>query len=127
LNLVLALAASVKDYFVDYMVLPSNIAGQKLPSPVLTIFDIIQKNLIDPVRKFKVSAWIVPLEGQSGKPSLKGATVALATAISVCMMLSCAPSVHSLMKSGANKESAEALAFTMGTALGLQYLVKLTA
>ena len=43
------------------------------------------------------------------------------------MILACAPAVHELMKGGANKAKAEALAWTLGTALGVQYLVKISA
>ena len=43
--------------------------------------------------------------------------------ISLCMMLSCAPAVLALMQNGPSKGDAEAVAYTMGTALGIQYLV----
>ena len=127
LNLALSTFASVKDYFAGYMIIPTMVMGQKLPGPIMTVRDLIQRECLDRIRAFKVKAWIVPLEGQSGAPSLKGATNSMATVISACMILSCAPAVHSLMKGGADKGAAEALAYTLGTALGVQYLVKLNA
>lgn len=129
LNLVLSLATKVIDYASScgLMTIPVKVLGQALPPPVLKVRNFLQGEIFDRIRNFKVNAWIIPLEGQSGAPTLKGATSALATAISACMILSCAPAVHGLMKGGADKAAAEALAYTMGTALGLQYLVKLNA
>lgn len=129
LNLVLSLATRVIDYAsaCGIMTIPSKVLGQALPPPVMKVRNLVQREVLDRIRNFKVNAWIIPLEGQSGAPTLKGATSSLATAVSACMILSCAPAVHSLMKGGADKAAAEALAYTVGTALGLQYLVKLNA
>jgi len=128
LNLVLSLFATVKDYFSGYLVLPNKVAGQKLPEPLAVVRGIVQTQILDRVRSFKVDKWIIPLEGSgSGAPTLKGATASLATAVSACMILSSAPAVHGLMKGGADKSAAEALAYTLGTALGVQYLVKISA
>ena len=121
------LCAGVKDYFSEYLVIPTNVLGQKLPDPLMTVRNVIQKEILDRVRSFQVNSWIVPLEGQNGAPSLSGALPVLATAVSTCMILSCAPSIHALMKSGADKAAAEAIAYTMGTALGIQYLTKKAA
>ena len=129
LNLVLSLATKVIDYAAScgLMTIPTKVLGQALPDPVLKVRNLLQREILDRIRNFKVNAWIIPLEGQSGAPTLKGATSAMATAISACMILSCAPAVHALMKGGADKAGAEALAYTLGTALGLQYLVKINA
>lgn len=129
LNLVLTLFNTVKEYFSSYLVLPVKIPiiNEMLPEPLMSVRNMLQKHVFDRVRALKMNMWIIPLEGHSGPPTLKGATSALAMAVSTCMILSSAPAVHDLMKGGANKASAEALAYTLGTALGLQYLVKLNA
>lgn len=127
LNLLLALFANVKNSVKDRMVLPKAVLGQPLPPGVIDVRNFVQTQILERVRSFEVKSWIVPLEGQSGAPSLKGATPVLASAVSACMLLSCAPAVHALMKGGANKNDAEALAWTAGTALGIQYLVKISA
>jgi len=129
LNLVLVLFTSVKDYFQGYLVLPTKIPiiNQKLPELLMALRDDLQVEVFDRVRTFKCDKWIIPLEGQTGKPSLKGAVASLAMAMSACMMLSCAPAIHALVKSGADKAGAEAIAYTVGTALGLQYLAKQAA
>ena len=129
LNLVLVMATKVIHYAAHcgLMTIPVKVLGQALPPPIMKVRNVLQREILDRIRTFSVSAWIIPLEGHNGAPSLKGATSAMATAISACMILSCAPAVHSLMKSGADKAAAEALAYTLGTALGLQYLVKLNA
>merc|ERR1719506_1414347 len=129
LNLVLVLFTSVKDYFQGYLVLPTKIPiiNQKLPELLMALRDDLQVEVFDRVRAFKCDKWIIPLEGQTGKPSLKGAVASLAMAMSACMMLSCAPAIHALVKSGADKAGAEAIAYTVGTALGLQYLAKQAA
>ena len=67
---------------------------------------------------------VVPLEGQSGKPSLAQALPVLASATSICVLLGAAPAIHALIKKGSDKAAAEALAYTLGMAVGLQYLVK---
>jgi len=155
LNLVLVLFTAVKDYFQGYLVLPTKIPiiNQKLPELLMALRDDLQVEVFDRVRTFKCDKWIIPLEGQTGKPSLKGAVASLAMAMSACMMLSCAarasirlppppslhsprpvkplrrcaPAIHALVKSGADKAGAEAIAYTVGTALGLQYLAKQAA
>jgi len=124
LNLALGVAVRVKNYFQDDMVLPDKVLGQALPSPLLEARNIIQKQVLDRIRSFSVNAWIIPLEGQSGAPSIASAVPVLSSVISACMILSCAPALHNLMKNGADKGAAEALAYTMGTALGIQYLAK---
>ena len=127
LNLLLALFAQVKNSVKDRMILPKTILGKPLPPGVVDVRNLIQDQILNRIRSFEVKSWIVPLEGQTGAPTLKGATPVLAGAVSACMLLSCAPAVHALMKGGANKADAEALAWTAGTALGIQYLVKVAA
>lgn len=123
LNLLLGLIIGVKDYFVSYMDLPTSILGKKLPSPLMKVRDLIQKQLLDRFKKISMDAWIIPLEGQSGKPSLKEAVPVLASAMSACILLACAPAVLSLIKGGADKAKAEALLYTMGLGLGVKYVV----
>jgi len=127
LNLSLQLAVGVKDYFASWMVLPTKPLGFTLPKALMDVRNWIQEHMINPIIRLKCGSWIVPLEGQSGAPSLKAATSVLASACSACMILACAPAVHDLMASGADKAKAEALAYTVGTALGMQYLVKIAA
>ena len=39
------------------------------------------------------------------------------------MLLSCAPAIHALISGGADKAKAEALLYTLGLGLGIQYVV----
>ena len=75
-----------------HAVLPTKIPiiNQKLPELLMALRDDLQVEVFDRVRTFKCDKWIIPLEGQTGKPSLKGAVASLAMAMSACMMLSCA-------------------------------------
>ena len=125
LNLGLGLLISVKEYFHSYMTLPTSlpILG-KLPPAVMKIRNKIQVETFDRVKRFSVSGWVVPLEGQSGKSSLAQALPVLASATSICVLLGAAPAIHALIKKGADKAAAESLAYTLGMAVGLQYLVK---
>jgi len=129
LNLFVSLLQAVRDYFSAWMVIPTKvpILGQKLPDPLMQVRNMIQTHCVDRVRNFNIKGWMVPLEGQSGKPSLQGAATSLASCASVCMILSSTGAVHALMKNGANEADAKALAWTIGTALGVQYLIKLNA
>ena len=125
LNFLLLTLCSVKNYFTKYMVIADwSLPGLKLkmPAPVANLLDPVQKNVLDPIRQWEVS-FVVPLDGEKGKPSVGKLASTTAGAISLCMLLACVPTVLSLMRGGANKSDAEALAWTVGTALGVQYLV----
>ncbi len=127
LNLLVGAVVQVKDYFQDYMTisLPKK-TPQPIASAVTKVTDVIQKELLNRVKNFKQPNWIVPLDSsQAGKPTIAKMTGTCTAAATLCMVLSCAPSVLSLMRGGANKGDAEAIAWTLGTALGVQYLVKL--
>merc|ERR1719305_823639 len=98
LNLLLGLMVGVKDYFVSYLTLPTSLpVVGKLPGPVMDMRNLVQKQVLDRIKNAKVGAWIVPLEGQSGAPSLEGAVPVLASATAACMLLSCAPAIHGLI------------------------------
>ena len=125
LNLALVAGCSVKDYFSSYMVLPTTLPViGKLPQPLMDVRNLIQAEALDRIRRFSVPSWIIPLEGQSGKPSLAGALPVLASVTSTCVVLGCAPAIHSVIKNGADKAASEALVYTLGMAVGLSYLVK---
>lgn len=96
LNLSLQLAVGVKDYFASWMVLPTKPLGFTLPKALMDVRNWIQEHMINPIIRLKCGSWIVPLEGQSGAPSLKAATSVLASACSACMILACAPSAQTL-------------------------------
>jgi len=65
----------------------------------------------------------MPLSGEKGSPTVGSMASTTAAAISLSMLLGSVPTVLALMRGGANKADAEALAWTVGTALGVQYLV----
>ena len=124
LNLLLILMVGVKDYFKGYLTLPKSLPViGKLPGPLMQVRDLVQAQVLDRVKNANVGSWIVPLEGQSGKPSIKGAVPVLAAATSACVLLSSAPAIHGLIKGGADKAKAEALVYTLGLGLGVQYVV----
>ena len=128
LNLALGVALGAKDYFNSYLTLPTSLPGlKKLPGPVKQARDLIQKEVLDRIKGLAVGGWIIPLEGQSGKPSLSQALPVLASATSVCVVLGCAPALLSIIQKGADKKAAEDLIYTMGMAVGLQYVVKRVA
>jgi len=122
LNLFLLVACSVKNGVAKYLVLPNN-----LPAPLSTLRDLVQKQLLDRIIGWKVNSTFIRLDGQGKSPSLASVASSMSAAISACMLLSCAPAVLSLMRGGANKGEAEAIAWTVGTALGIQYLVNKVA
>lgn len=126
LNLALGVGVACKDYISSYMELPKAvpILNTKLPAPIMTVRNFIQKEFLDRIRRVQLSGWIVPLEGQAGKPSLSAALSVLASATAVCVLLGCAPAIHALIQKGADKKAAEDLAYTLGMAVGLLYLVK---
>lgn len=127
LNLLVKVTVDVKDSLKGYMTIPTAPFGIALPKPVKDVIAFLQKQ-INQVRDYKAPSWICPLGGQGGKSvTVSNVANSMSAATSACMILSCAPSVLALMRGGANKASAEAIAYTVGTALGLQYLNKLCA
>lgn len=123
LNFLLATTCSVKNYFNSYLKIASwNLLGLKLPKPAVDALAPVQKHLLDPIINWKVS-YIMPLSGEKGSPTVGSMASTTAAAISLSMLLGSVPTVLALMRGGANKADAEALAWTVGTALGVQYLV----
>ena len=64
---------------------------------------------------------ILPFEGSHGS-TLSGTIATITAATSACLLLSTTPDVLALARGGADKAAAEALAWTVGTALGLKYV-----
>lgn len=119
LNLLVGVVVQVKDYFKDYLTIS---LPKKTPEPVTKVVGVIQRELLNRVKNFEQPKWICSLDSsQNGRPSIDKMTRSLAAASTLCMVLSCAPAVLSLMRGGANKADAEAIAWTLGTALGVQY------
>ena len=123
LNLAVQTAIAVKEYFVEYMVLPTKIpiVDIKLPPPVLAVRDIVQNELLNRIRGFRCGQ-IIPLGGATG--SLKGALAEMGNVVATCVVLGCAPSIHSVIKGGANKAASEALIYTLTMGVGLNWLIK---
>ena len=84
----------------------------------------VQAQVLDRIKGMGLHGWIIPLEGQTGKPSLSAGLVVLANATAVCVLLGCAPALHAIIQKGADKKAAEDLAYTLGMAIGLLYLVR---
>ena len=164
-NLFLATAESVRDYFKNYLTIPKlskavPIVGQYLTAadgPWATVTGPIQKYILDPVKNVLLrrpfilfalfalasratrhaidaratpptrcpTQWkhrtILPFEGSHGS-TLSGTIATITAATSACLLLSTTPDVLALARGGANKAAAEALAWTVGTALGLKYV-----
>ena len=124
LNLALGVGIACKDYIGSYLELPKSIPGlKKLPAPVVQVRNALQ-SILDRIKGLGLNGWIVPLEGQSGKPSLSAALSVLASATSVCVFLGCAPAIHAIIQKGADKKAAEDLGYTLGMAVGILYLSK---
>ena len=64
---------------------------------------------------------IIPLEGGHGS-TLSGTIATMASATAACLFLAATPDLLALARGGADKGSAEAIAWTLGTALGLKYV-----
>lgn len=125
LNLALGVGVAVKDYFSGYLTLPTSLpVVGRLPPPVMKVRNMLQTNILDRIKRLAVVGWIVPLEGQTGAPSLKQALPVLANVTSTCVLLGCAPNIANIIQNGANKNASEALVWTLGMAVGLNYLVK---
>ncbi len=134
LNLLLAVVCASKDYVAPYMHLPTGSVTTPIinvsipiPGPIGDLIGLVQTHLLDKIIDWEVKAWVLPLEGHHGTPTLKGTASSVAAAISATMILACTPAVLSLIKGGANRGDAEAIAYTLGTALGLQWAVKKVA
>jgi len=117
LNLLLATLCTVKDANKKYLDLPKKIAGKPVKNPV---FDAIQDYILDPISDWKNPVF---LEEIAGKPDLASAGKTIAGAMSGCMILGCTGDALALMTGGANKGNAEALAWTLATALGVKYAI----
>ena len=101
----------------------TQIVGQYLTAadgPWATVTGPIQKYILDPVKNWKHRT-ILPFEGSHGS-TLSGTIATITAATSACLLLSTTPDVLALARGGANKAAAEALAWTVGTALGLKYV-----
>ena len=123
-NMALQTLYSTKEYFSTYLELPAlkTVFGLDVPKPVTQVRNTVQKEVLDRIIDWKF-AFVMPLSDEKGSPSVSTMVGNSAAAISLCMMLSCAPAVLALMQNGPSKDGAEAVAYTMGTALGIQYLV----
>jgi len=127
-NLFLATAESVRDYFKNFLTIPKltklPIVGIALPDPLPTVWSTltgpIQTYVLDPVKNYKHRT-ILPFEGSHGS-TLSGTIATITAATSACLLLSTTPDVLALARGGADKAAAEALAWTVGTALGLKYV-----
>jgi hypothetical protein len=117
LNLLLKTICDVKDACTDYLTLPKKVMGQNVSNPVC---DTVQKHILDPIKSWRNPVF---LDDLVGKPTVSDAATTLAGAMSGCMILACTPDVLGLITGGANKANAEAVAWTLGTALAVKYLV----
>ena len=54
--------------------------------------------------------------------SIGGTIATMASATAACLFLAATPDLLALARGGADKGSAEAIAWTLGTALGLKYV-----
>jgi hypothetical protein len=126
INLFLATVESIRDYHSQWLTLPkaSSVLGVKIPKEIADVLNAVrgpvQAMLLDPVKRWKHKT-IVPLEGGDGN-SLGGTTATVTSATAACLLLASAPNVLALARGGADKGDAEALAWTLGTALGLKYV-----
>ncbi len=93
-------------------------------APAPGIVDTILGFVVDPVKHYQHRT-IIPLEGGHGS-TLGGTIATMASATAACLFLAATPDLLALARGGADKGSAEAIAWTLGTALGLKYVAKLT-
>jgi len=132
LNLLLSTLCTAKNAFVDYMHIPNRITvpivniNIDIPAPITKLFDVVDDNLLARVRDWDHGSFLIPLQGHKDN-SLGNMASATAAAASACMLLACAPGVVHLIQNGANKGEAEALLYTAGAALALQWGVKKAA
>ena len=122
LNLLLSVVCTAKNGVAKHLVLPTF-----LPAPLSNVRDVVQTHLLDRIINWKHSSTFMKLDGQGKTTTLSNVVSSTSAALSACMVLSCAPAALDLMRGGADKGGAEAIAWTLGTALGLQYLVNKVA
>jgi len=119
-NLALHMACQTKNHFKKFLDLPFS---GFLPR------DLVQEHCLDRIKGWQVKNFFMPFDPLDGKSKVSLALIGetTATAITTCMLLSCAPAVLGMVRGGADAKAAQALAWTFGTAVGLQYLMKLAA
>ena len=125
INLFLATLEAVRDYFAKCGLLtlprvPAKVFGVEVPEAVNLPIDLAQKYLVDPVKHYQHRT-IIPLEGGHGS-TLGGTIATMASATAACLFLAATPDLLALARGGADKQAAEAIAWTLGTALGLKYV-----
>ena len=129
INLFLSTLESVRDYMAKCGLLtlprlPAKVFGVEVPEAVLTVVNtpilLAQKYLVDPVKHYQHRT-IIPLEGGHGS-TLGGTIATMASATAACLFLAATPDLLALARGGADKSAAEAIAWTLGTALGLKYV-----
>lgn len=131
INLFLATLEAVRDYLAKCGLLtiprvPATVPllGVEIKDEVVSVLntpiDLVQKYIVDPVKNYQHRT-IIPLEGGHGS-TLTGTIATVASATAACMFLAATPDLLALLRNGADKASAEAIAWTLGTALGLKYV-----
>jgi hypothetical protein len=129
INLFLSTLESVRDYLAKVGLLtlprlPAKVFGVEIPEAVLAMVNtpilLAQKYLVDPVKHWQHRT-IIPLEGGHGS-TLGGTIATMASATAACLFLAATPDLLALARGGADKAAAEAIAWTLGTALGLKYV-----
>ena len=131
INLFLSTLESVRDYLAKCGLLtlprvPAKVplVGVAIPEGVVAALNtpilLAQKYLVDPVKHWQHRT-IIPLEGGHGS-TLGGTIATMASATAACLFLSATPDLLALARGGADKAAAEAIAWTLGTALGLATL-----
>jgi len=129
INLFLATLEAVRDYLAKCGLLtlprvPAKVFGVEVPEGVLTVVNtpigLAQKYLVDPIKHYQHRT-IIPLEGGHGS-TLGGTIATMASATAACLFLAATPDLLALARGGADKQAAEAIAWTLGTALGLKYV-----
>ena len=122
---------AVRDYLAKCGLLtlprvPAKVFGVAIPEGVVaalnTPIGLAQKYLVDPVKHYQHRT-IIPLEGGHGS-TLSGTIATMASATAACLFLAATPDLLALARGGADKGSAEAIAWTLGTALGLKYVAE---
>ena len=96
--------------------LPAKVFGVEVPEAVNLPIVLAQKYLVDPIKHYQHRT-IIPLEGGHGS-TLGGTIATMASATAACLFLSATPDLLALARNGADKSAAEAIAWTLGTALG---------
>ena len=129
INLFLATLEAVRDYLSKCGLLtlprvPAKVFGVEIPEGVVaalnTPIGLAQKYLVDPIKHYQHRT-IIPLEGGHGS-TLGGTIATMASATAACLFLASTPDLLALARGGADKSAAEAIAWTLGTALGLKYV-----